>query len=680
MGTNALSNEKSPYLKQHANNPVDWLPWGEIAFEKARLENKPIFLSIGYSTCHWCHVMAHESFEDESVAQVLNQHFVPVKIDREERPDIDRVYMLFVQASTGSGGWPMSVWLTPELKPFYGGTYFPPDGAYGRPGFRTVLQHLADAWRNDRARIIESSESVTSQLDALSAQGKGLAIAGRELVTAAYNHFRRTFDSHYGGFGAAPKFPRPVGLNFLFRFATENAPQSEEAIQMATVTLRAMAAGGMHDHLGGGFHRYAVDERWFVPHFEKMLYDQAQLAIAYIEAFQVTSDSFFASVAEDILQYVMRDLISPEGCFYSAEDADSTDPENHALHGEGAFYIWRQREIEATLGVDAGPFCAYFGVQPNGNVEVDPQGEFRGRNILSVSGDIKRLPEFRESCRKLLAVRTARPRPHLDGKVLTSWNSLMISAFARAAGVLDNSAYLEAAINAANFLLEHNYNAESGRLLRRYVDGEAAIAAFADDYTFLAAALVDLFEVTGVPSYLQTAASLVTRGLKKFEDAKNGGFFSTENGASDVLLRLKDEYDGAEPSTNSVAIDVLLRLAHLTGNHEFQSMADRAISWLAAKVQSQPAVAPAGLAAIMRTFSPPSQVVVRCAEISAAATAFARTYRARFSPNVAVLLLPDASQKTLESIAPFLATLGRESRFTVYRCSNFACELPEQVA
>ncbi len=386
MHTNALIDEKSPYLRQHAQNPVAWLPWGEAAFEKARKEDKPIFLSVGYSTCHWCHVMAHESFEDEGVAEILNRDFVPVKVDREERPDVDRIYMLFVQASTGSGGWPMSVWLTPELKPFFGGTYFPPDSRYGRPGFRDVLQHLARAWQQEREKVEGSSTQVVEQLRSIANSASAGTGPGPELFDAAFWQFRRMFDSKWGGFGNAPKFPRPVVLNYLLRYYS--AKNNPEALDMVTATLRGMAAGGMHDHLGGGFHRYSVDERWFVPHFEKMLYDQAQLAVAYLEAYQVTHEPKFAATARDIFSYVMRDLTDPSGGFYSAEDADSPDPEDPSHSGEGAFYIWKKEEIERLLGErDAAVFCARFGVRDEGNVEQDPHGEFTGRNILYEARD-----------------------------------------------------------------------------------------------------------------------------------------------------------------------------------------------------------------------------------------------------------------------------------------------------
>src|SRR5580693_6527204 len=377
---NRLGNEKSPYLLQHANNPVDWYPWGEEAFEKAARENKPIFLSIGYSTCHWCHVMEHESFEDETTARILNEYFVPVKVDREERPDVDRVYMLFVQASTGSGGWPMSVWLTPERKPFFGGTYFPPDNRYGRPGFRAILENLARAWKDDRARVEESGAKVVEQLKEYAAQTASTGVAGQQALDSAFYGFRRMFDSRLGGFGGAPKFPRPSVHNFLLRYYA--ATKNEEALEMVLLTLREMAKGGMNDQLGGGFHRYSVDERWFVPHFEKMLYDQAQLAISYVEAFQITGDAQYAQIARRTLDYVLRDMTDAGGGFYSAEDADSAVDAAHPNEkSEGAFYIWSAAEIRA-LVPQADDFCRRYGVLEGGNVENDPHGEFTGKNIL----------------------------------------------------------------------------------------------------------------------------------------------------------------------------------------------------------------------------------------------------------------------------------------------------------
>src|SRR6266566_1693552 len=490
--TNRLAYEKSPYLLQHAHNPVDWYPWGEEAFAKARHENKPIFLSVGYSTCHWCHVMAHESFESEEVAAIMNREFVNIKVDREERPDVDRVYMIFVQATTGGGGWPMSVWLTPHLEPFVGGTYFPPEDRFGQPAFNRVLQRIAEAWKNDREKISKQGANI---VDALREAAKDQTSAGRidaAILESAYQQFARTFDAHEGGFGGAPKFPRPVTLNFLTRFHARNpdSDPGQHALEMVLLTLRKMTSGGMHDHIGGGFHRYSVDGHWHVPHFEKMLYDQAQLASAYLDAFQITGDTEFAATARDILDYVRRDMTSPEGGFYSAEDADSPVPvaavydrRNESEVGarraplqknaEGAFYVWTKQEIDDALGEDARVFSFHYGVEENGNAPAgtDPHGEFVGKNILIERHSIAETARFRstgipplgptraspvdgkgedsverllaQSRQKLFSIRSKRPRPHLDDKIIAAWNGLMISAFARAAQVLDEPHYLE---------------------------------------------------------------------------------------------------------------------------------------------------------------------------------------------------------------------------------------------
>ncbi len=683
MPTNALIDEKSPYLRQHAHNPVDWMPWGEAAFAKARAEDKPIFLSIGYSTCHWCHVMAHESFEDEGVAKLLNREFVPVKLDREERPDVDRVYMLFVQASTGSGGWPMSVWLTPELKPFYGGTYFPPDSRYGRPGFVDLLQQLAQAWKQKRAEVEASGSNVAAQLHALSASAKSAGEPNNQLFAAAYWQFRRMYDSRWGGFGSAPKFPRPVVLNYLLRYyAAEN---SEEALEMVTHTLQSMADGGMHDQLGGGFHRYSVDERWFVPHFEKMLYDQGQLAISYLEAYQITRDEKFAKVARGIFDYVLRDLTDAAGGFYSAEDADSPDPDHPSHSGEGAFYIWKQAEIEALLGrEDAAIFCLHFGVRPGGNVDEDPHAEFSGRNILYNAQGTERAGDSLSEAvvrgrQVLLEARNKRPRPHLDRKVLSSWNGLMISALAKGYSLLADSQYLEAAQRAASFMLSTMYDAVSGRLQRRFCDGEAAIPAFLDDYAFLAQALIDLFEASGEPTYLRSAIDLARRGFKQFEDTSDGGFFSTAESAPDLLLRMKDDYDGAEPSGNSVATEVLLRLAHLTGADEFRASAERALRSFAPKMKTQPSMAPQMAVALGRWLSEPEQLVLRYGERDEQLNNLLAQEREKFTPAATVLALSDKAAAELNDFSPFLSGLERKGRITLYKCRNFTCELPRNI-
>ena len=692
MPSNALLHEKSPYLRQHAENPVAWMPWGEAAFARAREEDKPIFLSVGYSTCHWCHVMAHESFESERVAEILNRDFVSVKVDREERPDVDRIYMLFVQASTGSGGWPMSVWLTPDRKPFYGGTYFPPDSRYGRPGFIDVLQHLAHAWKTERARIEESGAQVVEQLKAISAGAAENAHApGRELFETGYQQFRRMFDSQWGGFGAAPKFPRPVVLHYLLRYHAEN-PQSE-ALEMVTATLRAMAVGGMHDQLGGGFHRYSVDEQWHVPHFEKMLYDQAQLATAYLESFQITGEEEFADSARDIFEYVLRDLTSGSGAFYSAEDADSPDPENPSHSGEGAFYIWRQSEIEQLLGKpDATIFSLRYGVGANGNVEQDPHSEFTGRNILYRAVSVKEVAQrfglsvgdtearLQHSREVLLRARGKRARPHLDRKILTSWNSLMISAFAKGYTVLGDEDYLKGAERAAHFLLETLYQPNEHRLLRRYCDGEAAISGFVDDYAFFSQALLDLFAANSNPIYLNRAVEIAKEGLRRFEDFERGGFFSTLENTSDLVLRMKDDYDGAEPSGNSVAVDVLLRLTEITGDTQFRGRAEKALTAFAPKLRAQPTMAPLMASALGRWLTEPEQIVLRCGEKNAELRRLLMEQRKPFRPYSLILAIDNTDAAGLKSSAPFLADLELQGSITLYECRNFTCQLPKVIA
>ncbi len=688
MASNALIHEKSPYLLQHAHNPVNWQPWGDKAFEQARREDKPIFLSIGYSTCHWCHVMERESFESSEIAAILNDNFVSIKVDREERPDVDRVYMLFVQASSGSGGWPMSVWLTPDLKPFFGGTYFPPDARYGRPGFPEVLSHIAQAWRSNREKLVASSESILEQLQSYVSSKGDTSLLDNELFESGYWQLRRSFDSQFGGFGSAPKFPRPVTLNYLLRYYA--AANSDEALEMVTATLRHMAAGGMNDQLGGGFHRYSVDRRWFVPHFEKMLYDQAQLATSYLEAFQITREPSYERIARDIFTYTLRDMRHVEGGFFSAEDADSADPENPSHKGEGAFYIWRQADIESLLDKKtAAWFCHRYGVLPNGNVQEDPQGEFSGRNILyeafsvdDTAAEFKTpsaiLEEALSNARRILFnVRNSRPRPHLDDKVLTSWNALMISALAKGAQILSDAEYLSAATRAADFLISRMYSSDSGILLRRFRDGDAAVQGFLDDYAFFAQALLDLYETNFRPEYLLLACRLAREAFPRFRDQENGGFFSTANSDANLLLRIKDDYDGAEPSGNSVATDVLLRLVHLTGDESFRAGAERALTASTPKLREQPTQAPQMMVAAGRWLAEPAQLVVRCASISERVQSFIDEKRRTFAPNWTLAVVSDDAVDQLRSVAPFLAGLSRSADVTVYECRNFVCQLPQ---
>ena len=665
MTSNRLINEKSPYLLQHAHNPVDWYPWGEEAREKARKEDKPIFLSIGYSTCHWCHVMERESFENEDVARVLNEHFVPVKVDREERPDLDRVYMLFVQASTGSGGWPMSVWMTPEGKPFFGGTYFPPDTRYGRPGFRAILERLARAWKEERPRIEQSGAQVIEQLrqygQAQNGSGEKPAGIGQHTLDAAFNAFRRSFDARLGGFGGAPKFPRPSVLNFLLRYGASTGNQ--ESRDMVLVTLRAMAKGGMHDQLGGGFHRYSVDENWFVPHFEKMLYDQAQLAISYLEAYQITGDGQYADVARDIFDYVLRDLTHPEGGFYSAEDADSApDPAQPNEKSEGAFYIWTRQEIVDVLGEqDAEVFCRYYGVKANGNVDEDPHGEFGGHNILYQAEDQK---QSVPGIAKLLETRSRRPRPHLDDKILSGWNGLMISAFAKGAQILDEQRYADAARSARSFLHRKLWRESDATLLRRFREGDAGIEAFLDDYASLIHALVDLYETAFDASDLAWATRLAERAIAAFQDPEHGGFFSSIANQSDLILRLKDDYDGAEPSGNSIMALALLRLARLTGRDDFRRAGERTLESFAGRMLSGGAGLPQLLVAQMFAMGKPMEIVL--AGPRDRLTGMLQVIRRRFLPNAIVMR---ASEAPVEMAA-------QGGLAAAYVCENYACKLP----
>ncbi|MDP9114893.1 MAG: thioredoxin domain-containing protein, partial [Acidobacteriota bacterium] len=609
--SNHLALEKSPYLLQHVHNPVDWYPWGEEAFQKARSEDKPIFLSVGYSTCHWCHVMERESFESEEIARVLNEHFVSIKVDREERPDVDRLYMLFVQASTGSGGWPMSVWLTPERKPFFGGTYFPPDNRYGRPGFKAVLEQLAKAWRQDRARIEDSGDKVIEQLREYSGLGAQSGDAGREVLDRAFQGFRRMFDSALGGFGRAPKFPRPSIHNFLLRYYAET--KQEEALEMVLKTLREMVKGGMNDQIGGGFHRYSVDERWFVPHFEKMLYDQAQLAVSYLEAFQITRDGQYAAAARDIFTYVLRDMTDPEGGFYSAEDADSaSDPTDLQHKSEGAFYIWRKQEIEEALGTRiAEMFCDRFGVEAGGNVEEDPHGEFRGANILYQARaveDAAARAELQQAAAKLLEIRGQRPRPLRDDKVLSSWNGMMISAFAKGAQILNEPVYAEAARAAADFVRRYLWDDGRQILLRRHRGGDSAINGFLDDYAFCGLGLLDLYEATFDARDFEFAVRLAERAIELFGDVENGAFFSsTEDGS---LLRLKDDYDGAEPSGNSGMALLLLRLARMTDRADFRAAAEHTLRAFASRMAEAGTGVPQMLVAHSFALGPPQEIVL----------------------------------------------------------------------
>jgi len=689
MHTNRLANEKSPYLLQHSHNPVDWYPWGPEAFAKARGEGKPIFLSIGYSTCHWCHVMERESFEDEAIAALLNRDYVPIKVDREERPDVDRVYMTFVQATTGSGGWPMSVWLTPDLQPFFGGTYFPPENRWGHPGFGSVLTQISAAWRTDHDQIVSSARDVTEQLRkqaAVQASRSGAAAIDQGMLDSGFFVFRRSFDSHLGGFGGAPKFPRPSVHHFLLRYWART--RNQEALDMVLLTLREMAKGGMHDHLGGGFHRYSVDERWFVPHFEKMLYDQAQLAISYLEALQITGDEQYAATARGIFDYVLRDMTDSEGGFYSAEDADSADDPDHPDEKrEGAFYVWAADEIR---GPAAEWFRYRYGVEEDGNVEHDPHGEFAGQNILHQARTVEETAEhFERSVEEIRAglteiervlseTRARRPRPHLDDKILTAWNGLMISALALGGAVLDDARYAAAACRAAEFVMARLYDPATMTLRRRYRQGEAAIPAFLDDYALFTQALLDLYEAQFDLRHLELALRLTEKQMEVFEDRVHGGFFSSAAGDTSLVVRIKEDYDGAEPSGNSVAVMNLLRLAEMTDRAQFREAAERALAAFAPRLAVAPVALPEMLAACEFRLGKPRQVILVGERDAADTRELLRTLYTRFVPGRIVLLVDSpAARRELADAIPAIASMEKiEGRASAYVCRDYTCQLP----
>jgi uncharacterized protein YyaL (SSP411 family) len=718
---NRLAREQSPYLLQHANNPVDWYPWGPEAFDAAKAAGKPIFLSIGYATCHWCHVMERESFESEGVARVLNDLFISIKVDREERPDVDRVYMTFVQATTGSGGWPMSVWLTPDLQPFYGGTYYPPTSQYGRPAFVDVLKEIGRAWRDDRPQVLKSASEIVDRL-AVMARGQDDSRHPEESALAkTLQQFQQSFDSRRGGFGDAPKFPRPSELLFLLREhkrirLREDATAgqaADAALAMVVQTLRAMALGGMRDHIGGGFHRYSVDGSWRVPHFEKMLYDQAQLVLAYLEAAQATSDPFFAQIAEDTLQYVRRGMTDQKGGFYSAEDADSVPPEHHmdaapsakatgARHKmEGAFYIWTADEIRAQLGDDAAIFEARYGVLPNGNAPFDPQNEFVNKNILHTAqsiADIARTAgktpvqvaeSLLRSRQLLFDARAQRPRPELDDKVLTAWNGLMIAAFARAARVLGGGmlghenaedptpVHLLNAVAAATFIRSTMWDAEAKRLLRRYRAGDAAIDGYAEDYAYLIFGVLELFQTTGDPEWLAWARELQARQDELFWDAEGGAWFSTTGDDPSVLLRMKEDYDGAEPAPSSVAALNCLTLAHLTGESSYEERARAALASFGGRLEEMGRAVPM-MAAVLSTSMAAAEQIVIVGQADDPATA--RMWLAankQYRPFSVITLVDPEEQPALGAQMPWVADMKMiDGKPTAYVCRNFACDAP----
>jgi uncharacterized protein YyaL (SSP411 family) len=661
--TNRLAREKSPYLLQHQHNPVDWFAWGDEAFARARQENKPIFLSIGYSTCHWCHVMERESFENHEVAAFLNSHFISIKVDREERPDVDKIYMTTAQAMTGQGGWPLNCFLTPDLKPFYAGTYFPPDGKYGQPGFLQILRQIAKLWQSDRAKVLNSAEDFHGRLAAFVLPQPGNGLLAPRLLDEAAAKFKQEYDPRHGGFGGAPKFPRPSLPAFLLRHGVR--AKDAEAVKMVLHTCDAMAAGGMHDQLGGGFARYSVDAQWLVPHFERMLYDNAQLVNLYLDAYLVSGEARHAAVARGIIAYVLRDMTHPGGGFFSAEDADSEGK-------EGKFYCWTAAELSKLLSPEEFQAAArYFGVTDRGNFtdHSDPH-PLPNQNVLSVAD-----PELSPAAAKALAsarkkmfdARSRRVRPHLDDKVLASWNGMMMGALARAAAVLGEDTYHAAAEKNLAFLREKLWDGQT--LYHRWRDGERDTVQLLRAYAELLAGTLDLYETTLEPAHLDFALALAAAMLDRFYDPQDGGFFESAAGAKDLILRVKEDYDGAEPSGNAVAALALLRLAAITGRAEFRNAAEKTLRLLSPRLQELPQAVPHLLLALDFYLTEPHRAVVTGPPGRPGTIALLRAVHSVYQPNKVVLGQAGA-------VEPFAKTLPEKDAPMVWLCTGTACQPP----
>jgi uncharacterized protein YyaL (SSP411 family) len=664
---NRLAREKSPYLLQHKFNPVDWHAWGNEAFQRARIEDKPIFLSIGYSTCHWCHVMERESFEDNEVAHFLNTHFVSIKVDREERPDVDKIYMTYVQATQGGGGWPLNVFLIPELKPFFGGTYFPPVHRHGRASFLTVLQQIAEIWQTRRADINGAAAEITCRLAEWSRhESSASAMPGPDLLTAAAAVFKSEYEPRHGGFGDAPKFPRPSVPAFLLAQAVRGGDQA--GIGMVRHTCERMAAGGMYDQLGGGFARYSVDSEWLVPHFEKMLYDNAQLVHLYLDAWLVTGDVRFATTVRETIAYVLRDLTHPDGGFYSAEDADSEGK-------EGKFYCWTRSEMAAVLPCEEFAVTErYFGVTEAGNFvdHSDPE-PLPNQNILSIVDPAltpKEADLLASAKAKLLAARSRRVRPHLDDKVLASWNGLMLGALARAAAVLDEPAFLVAAEKNLAFLKARLWEPTTRTLFHRWRDGERDDVQLLDAYAFLLSGVVELYETTINPAHLEFGVELADALIWKFLDREAGGFWQTDGAGKDLILRLKEDYDGAEPSGNSVAALALLKLAAITDRTDFREAAEGTLRLFADRLRKLPHAVPWLLQALSFWHTPPLRVVLAGNPGTASFRTLLHAAHSVYQPHRVVL-------GTTGAVEPFARTLSSGNASAVaYVCTGTACQPP----
>ncbi len=669
--TNRLINETSSYLLQHAHNPVEWYPWGEEAFEKARDEDKPLLVSIGYSACHWCHVMEHESFEDEATAEIMNREFVNIKVDMEERPDVDQIYMNFVQITTGRGGWPMNVFLTPDKRPFFGGTYFPPSSRYGMPSWQQILMSIAEAYRERRDELEHSANEIVGELRRMSIVESGGSLSS-EILDSALASFSRSFDATHGGFGGAPKFPQAMSLEFLLRY--HHRTGDAHALKIVTHTLDKMARGGIYDQLGGGFHRYAVDAIWLVPHFEKMLYDNAQLARIYLHAYQVTGSELFKRIAVETLEYIQREMLDKSGGFYSAQDADSEGE-------EGKFFVWTSEEVSETLGEqEVRIFNKYYDVTATGN--------FEGKSILNVKDEAAPQPNI-DSMTKLFAEREMRIKPFRDEKILTAWNGLMLAAFADAARVLNDKKYLEIAERNAEFILTElttglertTPSAQSGghpsfvrrgaRLLRTWKEGTAKLNGYLEDYANVADGLIELYQTTGKTDYLVAAKDLADTMITEFWDEEGGGFFFTSNDHEELIVRNKDFYDNATPSGNSAAADVLLRLAKLTGDERYEKFTEMVLKLAASQLRRYPQGFGRTLSAIEFYLDETKEIVI----VGEEGNNLARELHKKYLPDAVVVLSSDPESDS--TMIPLLKDRSEiDGKATAYICKNFVCERP----
>ena len=682
---NRLADEQSPYLRQHKDNPVDWYPWGEEAFETAHQEDKPIFLSIGYSTCHWCHVMERKSFEDEEVAAVLNDGYVPIKVDREERPDVDSIYMDVCQMMRGQGGWPLTVLLTPDRKPFFAATYLPKEGRFQQTGLMDLLPRVQKLWQNDRDKLLEDAEEVTDLLRRSTEEQERGDAPGPQLLSEAARQLSRQFDRTHGGFGSAPKFPAPHNLLFLLRHWHRTG--EERALDMVTETLDQMRLGGMFDQVGYGFHRYSTDQQWKLPHFEKMLYDQAMHVLAYTDAYQATGEERYERTAREVLTYVLRGLQAPDSGFYSAEDADSENEDGEME--EGAFYVWSTDEIRELLDPDLAELVIdVYNMAPEGNYQEESTGERTGKNVLhldrSLADEAERRDLDEDALRDrlemahttLLEARSERPRPHLDDKVLTDWNGLMVAALATAARVFDESDYEAAARRTAQFLLDTMRDAE-GRLLHRYREGEAGIQATLDDYAFLTWGLLELYETTFNPAWLRAAQEHLDASLDRFWDAEGGGFYMTPDDGEALIVRPKEATDGAMPSGNSIQLMNLLRLARFTGRTGYEERAAALSEWTGSSARSRPTGFTALLMGLHWALGTPREVVVAGDPEADDTQALIDVLRDTYAPTTATLQRPPGDAPDIAALAPFTAAqTPLDGQAAAYVCQDFQCEAP----